>query len=280
MHRREFLLTSNREAKIKAKLDNGIYSAAGNMQQASISSKSDVITFPPIDISSSSNSMVNQQPPRVNDDIYIDDDDEIHPDFQKETPSAKNIASEKLESEFRFVCPDLYQRAYNTRGKKSRLIVFENEEKIQVRQYSVNSNNCCSIRKRLRSHTPTAPVYYEPPPPNSDKRFIPADRYVFGVGVWNQANWRIFVFDENDKSHGKEFAKNEYKIRKAGIAKRKKKCKEARAAKALIIQQNDEDEEETVDQQTTVALPAPPNPLATLEEIKERDADFYSSSSI
>uniref|UniRef100_A0AC35FZ86 Uncharacterized protein n=1 Tax=Panagrolaimus sp. PS1159 TaxID=55785 RepID=A0AC35FZ86_9BILA len=54
---------------------------------------------------------------------------------------------------------------------------------------------------------------------------------------------------------------------KAGIAKRKKKCKEARAAKALIIQQNDEDEEETVDQQTTVALPAPPNPLATLEEI-------------
>uniref|UniRef100_A0A914R8Z8 Uncharacterized protein n=1 Tax=Panagrolaimus davidi TaxID=227884 RepID=A0A914R8Z8_9BILA len=286
LHRCEFLLTSNREAKIKAKIENGIYAAIGNVQQASISSKSGVITLPPIDIFSSSYSEINQQPHRVIDTIFIDDDDdEIHSDLQKNTPPAKNITPENLVSEFRSVGPDLYERAYNTRGKKYRLIVFEDEEKIQVRQYSANSNNrwycwgCfkkakknirarfkdenfivpkkhfCdpfsyeeikneqkeiiqkfnineenesgsdensvndeqqhlfveplqnSIRKRLRSRTPTAPVYCEPP--NIDKQLIPADRYVFGVGTWNQANWKIFVFDENDKSHGKEFTKNQ-----------------------------------------------------------------------
>uniref|UniRef100_A0A914QWR9 Uncharacterized protein n=1 Tax=Panagrolaimus davidi TaxID=227884 RepID=A0A914QWR9_9BILA len=51
-------------------------------------------------------------------------------------------------------------------------------------------------------------LYCEPPPPHIDKRLIPADRYVFGIGSLNQANWRIFVFDENDKSHGNEFTKD------------------------------------------------------------------------
>uniref|UniRef100_A0A914QNA6 Uncharacterized protein n=1 Tax=Panagrolaimus davidi TaxID=227884 RepID=A0A914QNA6_9BILA len=294
LHRCEFLLTSNREAKRKIKTETNVESGTviGN---ASIDLKPNVITLPPIDISSSSNSVVNQQPPRVIDIIFLDED-EIRPDFQEDTPPAKNITSEKLESEFRSVGPDLYERGYSKNGNKgTRMIVFEDKEKIQVRQYVGNQNNywyCIgcfrkankrvraffeaddeifvvpkkhfcdpfsyeevkneqkeiirklkinegndlsaanensvneqqnysteneqeenSIRKRLRSRTPngipTAPVYCEPPPPpNIDKRLIPADRYVFGIGSLNQANWRIFVFDENDKSHGNEFTKD------------------------------------------------------------------------
>uniref|UniRef100_A0A914QYK6 Uncharacterized protein n=1 Tax=Panagrolaimus davidi TaxID=227884 RepID=A0A914QYK6_9BILA len=295
LHRCEFLLTSNREAKIKIKTETSVESGSviGN---ASTDLKPNVINLPTIDISSSSNSVVNQQPHRVIDTIFIDDDDdEIHPGFQEDTSPGKNITSEKLESEFRSVGPDLYEKGYSKNGNKgTRMIVFEDKEKIQVRQYVGNQNNywyCIgcfrkakkrvraffkaddeifvvpkkhfcdpfsyeevkneqkeiiqkfkineesglsaanenpvneqqnysteneheenSIRKRLRSRTPngvpTASVYCEPPPPNSDRRLIHADRYVFGTGALNQAKWRIFVFDENDKSHGKEFTKD------------------------------------------------------------------------